>query len=98
MELYVQFPSLGVPSAPHCYSWEPDFLVTWESSAHALLSSTWMAGVFGGTPEEREKPRLRVTVCVSVCVCVKEKQTDRLQGPDNHVRPCAIMWIHVTRK
>ena len=30
VELNVQFPSLGVPSAPLCYSWEPDLLVTWE--------------------------------------------------------------------
>ena len=43
VELNVQFPSLGVPSAPLCYSWEPDLLVTWESSPQAPHTPAWVA-------------------------------------------------------
>lgn len=53
VELNVQFPSLGVPSAPLCYSWEPDLLVTRELYLKYPVPLLGWQGVVGEAGSER---------------------------------------------
>lgn len=52
VELNVQFASLGVPSAPLCYSWEPDLLVTWELNLKDPVPPLGWQGVVGEAGSE----------------------------------------------
>lgn len=77
VELYVQFPSLGVPSAPLCYSWELDLLVTrvFTSSTPSpnLGGRVWLERLGVSAHGAGDKPSL----LVALCVCVRERERER---------------------